>query len=228
MRRASARRVACPHGHWKQGRINHEELGSIPARCIMLAKFGAVVFAYDMVGYNDSGKQFDHRATALWNEPANALWGFGILGLQTWNSVRVIDFLQSLPDVDPKRIGVTGASGGGTQTFILSAIDDRVSVAAPVNMISSTMQGGCICENAPLLRIGTNNMDIGALFAPKPLLMVSATGDWTTKTPQVEFPMIRGVYELFGAADRVANVHVDAPHNYNKASREAMYKFFGK
>jgi dienelactone hydrolase len=219
--------VACPHGHWKEGRINHEELGSIPARCITLAKLGAVVFAYDMVGYNDSGKQFDHRA-AVWNEPANALWQFSILGLQTWNSMRVIDFLQSLPDVDPKRIGVTGASGGGTQTFIVSAVDDRVSVAAPVNMISSTMQGGCICENAPLLRIGTDNMDIGALLAPKPLLMVSATGDWTKLTPQVEFPMIRSVYELYGAADHVANVHVDAPHNYNMASREAMYKFFGK
>jgi dienelactone hydrolase len=220
--------VACPHGHWKQGRINHEELGSIPARCIMLARFGAVVFAYDMVGYNDSGKQFDHRATALWNEPGNALWGFSILGLQTWNSVRVIDFLQSLPDVDPARVGVTGASGGGTQTFILSAIDDRVTVAAPVNMISSTMQGGCICENAPLLRIGTNNMDIGALFAPRPLLMISATGDWTKLTPQVEFPMIRSVYGLYGAADHVASVQIDAPHNYNKSSREAMYRFFGR
>ncbi|HPD29251.1 MAG TPA: acetylxylan esterase [Phycisphaerae bacterium] len=219
--------VACPHGHWDKGRITHEERGSIPARCITLARLGAVVFAYDMVGYNDSGKQFEHRA-AVWNEPSNALWGFSILGLQTWNSIRVIDFLQSLPDVDPQRIGVTGASGGGTQTFILSAIDDRVSVAAPVNMISSTMQGGCICENAPLLRIGTDNMDIGALFAPKPLLMVSATGDWTKLTPQVEFPMIRHIYELYGAADRVVNVHVDAEHNYNKSSREAMYRFFGK
>lgn len=219
--------VACPHGHWARGRIHHDERGSIPARCITLARLGAVVLAYDMVGYNDSGKQFTHKAP-VWTEPANALWSFSVLGLQTWNSMRVIDFLQSLPDVDPKRIGVTGASGGGTQTFIVSAIDDRVRVAAPVNMISSTMQGGCVCENAPLLRIGTNNMEIGAIFAPKPLLMVSATGDWTKLTPQVEFPMIRGVYELFGAADHVANVHVDAEHNYNKASREAMYKFFGK
>jgi len=228
-RNASGKRpaVACPHGHWAKGRITHEERGSIPARCITLAKLGAVVFAYDMVGYNDSGKQLDHRA-AGWSEPANALWGFSMLGMQTWNGTRVIDFLQSLPDVDPRRIGVTGASGGGTQTFILSAIDDRVSVAAPVNMISSTMQGGCVCENAPLLRIGTDNMDIGALLAPKPLLMVSATGDWTKLTPQVEFPMIRGVYELYGAADRVANAHIEAEHNYNKASREAMYRFFGK
>ncbi|NLE58612.1 MAG: acetylxylan esterase, partial [Planctomycetes bacterium] len=119
-RNASGKRpaVACPHGHWAKGRITHEERGSIPARCITLAKLGAVVFAYDMVGYNDSGKQLDHRA-AGWSEPANALWGFSMLGMQTWNGTRVIDFLQSLPDVDPRRIGVTGASGGGTQTFIL-------------------------------------------------------------------------------------------------------------
>ena len=219
--------VACPHGHWKTGRLAHEELGSIPARCITLARLGAVAFSYDMIGYNDSGKQLEHKGPH-WNKPEFELWGIGPLQLQTWNSIRVLDFLQSLPDVDPQRIGVTGASGGGTQTFILSAVDDRVKVACPVNMISSTMQGGCICENAACLRIETDNMEIGALFAPKPLLMVSATGDWTKLTPTVEYPMIRSIYELYGAADKVANVHVDAPHNYNLQSREAMYRFFAK
>lgn len=219
--------IACPHGHWRNGRIHHDAVGSIPARCITLARLGFVVFAYDMLCYNDSGKvlAFKHHAPEL-NTEANALWGIGPLPLQTWNSVRVLDFLQSLPDVDPARIGVTGASGGGTQTFILSAIDDRVTAAVPVNMISSTMQGGCDCENAPCLRIGTQNMEIGGLFAPKPLLMISASGDWTTKTPQVEFPFTRSIYELFGAADHVANVHINAQHNYNLASREAMYPWF--
>ncbi|MBI4578429.1 MAG: acetylxylan esterase, partial [Planctomycetes bacterium] len=219
--------VACPHGHWKNGRLHHDETGSIPARCITLARHGAVVFAYDMVGYNDGAMKFKHSAPEL-DTRQTALWGIGHLQLQTWNSVRVIDFLQSLPDVDPKRIGVTGASGGGTQTFILAAVDDRVTVACPVNMISSTMQGGCICENAPCLRIDTNNMEIGALFAPKPMLMVSATGDWTKLTPTVEYPFIRGIYELYGRADHVANVHIDAPHNYNRQSREVMYQFFGQ
>lgn len=219
--------VACPHGHWANGRLHHEDLGSIPARCITLARNGAVVFAYDMVGYNDSARTFQHREPRL-DTPETALWGIGHLQLQTFNSIRVIDFLQSLPDVDPKRIGVTGASGGGTQTFILGAVDDRVAVDCPVNMISSTMQGGCICENAPLLRIDTNNMEIAALFAPRPRLMVSATGDWTKLTPTVEFPFMRSIYALYGATDKVANVHIDAPHNYNLQSRQAMYAFFGK
>ncbi len=220
--------VACPHGHWQHGRLHHDELGSIPARCIMLARLGAVVFAYDMLAYNDSGRQFEQHKDDRWTTPVNEMWGIGPLQVQTWNSIRVLDFLQSLPDVDGERIGVTGASGGGTQTFILSAIDDRVKVAAPVNMISHTMQGGCMCENAPALRIDTNNMEIGALFAPKPLLMISATGDWTKDTPEVEYPFIRSIYTFYGAADPVKNVHVDAPHNYNKQSREAMYRFFAK
>ncbi len=219
--------VACPHGHWPRGRLNHDDRGSVPARCIALARLGAVVFSWDMIGYNDSGRQFDHR-DGTFLEPALALWGIGPLAMQTVNSVAAMDFLQSLPDVDPGRIGATGGSGGGTQTFILSAVDDRVQVAAPVNMISHLMQGGCICENAPLLRIDTQNMEIGALFAPRPLLLVSASGDWTKDTPQVEFPFIRGVYGLFGAADRVANVHIDAEHNYNRASREAMLRFFAR
>lgn len=226
---ASGRRpaVACPHGHWRDGRLHHDETGSVPARCITLARAGAVVFAYDMIGRNDAGRTFQHGDTHL-DTPEAALWGIGHLQLQTLNSLRVIDFLRSLPDVDPERIGVTGASGGGTQTFVLGAIDDRVAVDCPVNMISSTMQGGCICENAPLLRIGTNNMEIAALFAPRPQLMVSASGDWTKLTPTVEFPFVRSIYELYGAADRVANVHVDAGHNYNRQSREAMYHFLGR
>ncbi|MHC4796565.1 MAG: alpha/beta hydrolase family protein, partial [Planctomycetota bacterium] len=216
--------VACPHGHWKKGRIHHDKRGSIPARCITLARLGAVVFAYDMIGFNDSGRQIEHRI----DTDLLTLWGISSLSLQTWNSIRVLDFLQSLPEVDPQRIGVTGASGGGTQTFILSAIDDRVKVAAPVCMISSTMQGGCICENTPCLRIETNNMEIGALFAPKPLLLISVIGDWTKNTPQVEYPMIRSIYQLYGAAERVANKHFNAGHNYNLDSRQAMYPFFAK
>jgi dienelactone hydrolase len=183
---------------------------------------GCVVFSYDMVGYNDSGRQIDHR----WRSDREELWGISVMGLQTWNSIRVIDFLQGLPDVDADRIGVTGASGGGTQTFMVMGIEPRVKVAAPVNMISCSMQGGCVGENAPLLRIETNSMEIAALMAPRPLLMVSATGDWTKETPKVEYPAIRNVFALYSATDRVTNVHVKAPHNYNRASREAMYAFF--
>jgi len=215
--------VASPHGHWNYGRVEHQPLGSIPARCINLARQGYVVFAYDMVGYNDT-IQTPH----VFGDPPEQLWGFGPLGLQLWNSIRVVDFLQSLPEVDPERIAATGASGGGTQTFLLAAVDERVKWAAPVNMLSGIMQGGSPCENAPNLRVGAFNVEFGAVMAPRPLLMVSATGDWTKNTPQVEFPAIRRIFELYGKPESVANVHIDAPHNYNQASREAMYRFFAR
>ena len=217
--------VACPHGHWAKGRLNDDERGSVPARCITLARLGCVVFSYDMVGYNDSGKQIaDHRFT----DERASLYGISPLGLQLWNSIRVVDFLQSLPDVDAERIACTGASGGGTQTFLLCAVDDRVKVAAPVNMISNHMQGGCVCENAPCLRFDTNNIEFGAMMAPRPLLLVSATGDWTRNTPNIEYPAIREIYKLYGAEGKVACVQFQAEHNYNKASREAVYRFFGR
>ena len=216
--------VACPHGHWEHGRLESIERGSIPGRCITLARMGCVAFSYDMIGYNDSCQFKQHR----WVKDCEKLWGIHPFAFQLWTSMRVIDFLQGLPDVDPGRIACTGASGGGTQTFALMAVDPRVKVAAPVNMISCSMQGGCICENAPIIRLDNSNQEVGALMAPRPLLLISATGDWTRETPRVEFPAIRSIYELYGAADRVANVHIDAEHNYNQASREAMYRFFGK
>ena len=216
--------IVSPHGHWSRGRIEDIERGSIPGRCINFAKQGYVIFAYDMLGYNDSGKQIDHRYGGAHED----LWGLSAMGLQLQNSISSIDFLESLPDVDNDRIGCTGASGGGTQTFILTAVDERIKVSAPVNMISATMQGGCLCENAPNLRLDVSNIEIGALMVPRPLLLVSATGDWTVKTPTVEYPAIRSIYAHFDAEDKVHQVQVDAEHNYNKESREAVYAWFAK
>jgi dienelactone hydrolase len=212
-----------PHGHWAVGRLGNTDEGSIPGRCINLARQGHVAFSYDMVGYNDSD-QVPHTYGGRREE----LWGLSLMGLQLWNSIRTVDFLCSLPDVDPQRIACTGASGGGTQTFMLTAVDDRIKVAAPVNMISAHMQGGCLCENAPNLRVNTYNVEIGALAAPRPLLMVAATGDWTRDTPTVEYPDMRSVYALFRAQDRVRCVQFDAGHNYNRDSREAMYAWMGR
>lgn len=218
--------VLCPHGHWQYGRLENQQLNSGPARAANFAKLGFVAFTWDMVGYNDSiavPHTFASHKEALVTE---SLWGVNLLGLQLWNSIRALDFLQSLPEVDPERIGVTGESGGGTQTFLLSAVDDRIKVSAPVNMISFIMQGGSVCENAPNLRIDTNNVEIGALMAPRPMLMVAATGDWTKNTPTSEYPAIKGVYKLFGAEDKVQTVQFDSPHNYHRESREAVYGWF--
>ncbi len=215
--------VVSPHGHWSNGRLENGETGSVPGRAINLARQGCVVFTYDMVGYVDS-KQINHQ----FGGEREWLWGISLHGLQLWNGIRAVDFLLTLDDVDPDRIACTGASGGGTQTFSLMAVDERVRVAAPVNMISAHFQGGCLCENGPNLRLDANNVEFGAMMAPRPLLMVSASGDWTNETPRVEYPAIRSIYKLFDAPDHVYSVQIDAPHNYNKDSREAVYAWFGK
>ncbi len=217
--------VLCPHGHWAYGRLENQPLHSGPARAISFARQGYVAFAYDMVGYNDSAAithQFaNHNSTGV-----EALWGVNLLGLQLWNSIRVVDFLLSLPEVDAERIACTGESGGGTQTFLLAAVDERIKLAAPVNMVSFIMQGGSLCENAPNLRVDTNNVELAALMAPRPMMMVSATGDWTKNTMTSEFPAVKSVYRLFGAEDKLTAIQIDAAHNYNQASREAVYGWF--
>ncbi len=215
--------VLSPHGHWTYGRLENTVLTSGPGRAINLARQGFVVFSYDMVGYNDS-QQLPHT----FGGRRELLWGLSLAGLQLWNSIRALDFLETLPDVRRDALAATGESGGGTQTFLLAAADPRVKVAVPVNMISLHMQGGCLCENPPGLRLGTTNVEIAATIAPRPMLMISATGDWTAETMEVEYPAVRAVYELFGAADRVQAVRMTAEHNYNKDSREAMYAWMAQ
>jgi dienelactone hydrolase len=230
------------------GAERFEDSGRSPlqARCVQLARMGCVVFHYDMLGYADSTQlsfELAHRyglgnlVTRPAMENAEA-WGLfspqaesrlqSIMGLQTWNSIRALDFVETLPDVDTSRIGVTGASGGGTQTFLLAAVDPRVTVAVPAVMVSTSMQGGCTCENACLLRVGTGNVELAALFAPKPLMCLSAD-DWTKEMPTKGFPDLQQHYKMMGAEKNVFHrplLHFG--HNYNYVSRAAMYSWFNK
>ncbi|MFM7323208.1 MAG: alpha/beta hydrolase family protein, partial [Armatimonadota bacterium] len=230
--------IVNPHGHWTHGRKEREpdvrEAAPAPAApapgkadlvslAANLARQGFLVFAYDMVGYNETDQvRHRHFGTDL----ESWAWGISELGLQTWNSVRAVDYLAERKDVDANRIGATGASGGATQVFLLAAIDDRIQVSVPVNMVSAIMQGGCICENGPGLRVGTDNVEIAALFAPRPQLLVSCTGDWTRNLPREEGPTIRKVYELFAASSKLQWVQFNYQHNYNLPSREAVSAFF--
>ena len=216
--------VVSPHGHWRYGRFENQPLNSIPLRGINLAKQGYVAFTYDMVGYSDT-MQIPH---ATMGGERERLWGVELLGVHLWDSIRAVDFVLSLNDVDPTRVATTGASGGGTQAFLLAAVDERVRFSAPVNMVSAIMQGGSPCENAPNLRIDTFNVELASLMAPRPMLLVSATGDWTKNVPREEFPAIQNIYELYDAKSEVEVVQFDSPHNYHKDSREAVYGFFGK
>jgi len=216
--------IVSPHGHWNSGRLENTDIASVPARAINLARQGYVVFSYDMVGYDDT-IQTPHD---FGDTPVEELWAFGPFGLQLWNSIRAVDFLEKLPGVNPQMIGATGASGGATQTFTLQAVDDRVRYSAPANMVSLIMQGGGLCENAPGLRLDTNNVDIAAMMAPRPMIMSASTGDWTRNMKTEEYPAVRAVYELYDKAAEVEMFFQDAPHNYNKPNREATYAFFGK
>lgn len=236
--------VLSPHGHWANGRFYdagekaaREQIKQgaektiegarypLQARCAQLARLGCVVFHYDMVGYADS-KQLPHRSG--FSDPQGELWLQNYMGLQTWNSIRAFDFLAGLPDVDPARIGVTGASGGGTQTFILCGVDDRPAAAFPAVMVSMNMQGGCVCENASYLRVGTGNIELAGLFAPKPLGMAAAQ-DWTHDIEKNGLPQLKELYRLYGAEDNVmAKAYLQFGHNYNQVSRELMYNFFNQ
>jgi dienelactone hydrolase len=214
----------------------------LQARCMQLARMGCVVFHYDMIGYADSQQisfEVAHRFAKQRPEMNNPRsWGLfspqaearlqSIMGLQTYNSIRALDWLSEQPDVDPSRVGVTGASGGGTQTFILSAIDPRVTVSFPAVMVSTAMQGGCTCENCSYLRVETGNIEFAALFAPKPLGMTSAD-DWTREIMTKGFPELQAHYAMMGAPDNVmvANL-LHFPHNYNYVSRAAMYGSMNK
>lgn len=224
-----------PHGHWGNGRMADEKSGSIAARCINFARQGMIAFTYDMVGYNDTGfpnsqtnRSFSDGHRRFATKQADLLWNISLMGLQTWNSIRALDFLESLPDADRKHLACTGESGGGTQTFMLGAIDGRLAAQAPIVMVSHSMQGGCLCENAPGLRVQFSNMEISAAAAPRPQLLVAASGDWTRDTLTVEGPSIARVYSLLKAPDHFHYVRYDFEHNYNQTSRQAVYGWFGK
>lgn len=227
-----------------EGRERFEGSGRFPklARCAQLARMGCVTFIYDMLGYADSLQIHKDVAHEL-AQPRPQLdtperWGLfstqaelrlqNSMGLQTYNSIRSLDFLCSLPDVDPKRIGVTGSSGGGAQTFFLCAVDPRPTVSFPQGMVATTMQGTCLCENACYLRIGTGNVEFAALFAPKPMGLTAA-GDWTREMMTKGYPELQDLYELYVARENVfCKSLVQFPHNYNYVTRAVMYNWFNE
>lgn len=215
---------------------------TLQAGAAQLARMGCIALIYDMEGYADSVQlpyavaQFYALKRPEMDTAEN--WGFystqadlrlqSVMGLQTYNSIRALDFLCSLPDVDTTRIGVTGASSGGTQTLVLCAIDPRPTVAVPIVMVSTAMQGGCTCENCNLLRIGTGNVEFAALFAPKPQAAIGAN-DWTKETETKGGPELLQLYKVLGAPDNLlVKSYLQFPHNFNCVTREAMYAWMNR
>ncbi len=213
----------------------------LQARCVHLARMGCVVFLYDMLGYADNTMlSFDliHRFGKQRPEMSSPeRWGLfsaqselrllNALGLQTWNSIRALDWLETLDDVDPQRIAVTGASGGGTQTFMLGAVDPRPVAFFPAVMVSTSMQGGCTCENATYLRIGTGNIEFAAMLAPR-TVGLSGANDWTREIETKGLPELQKHFAMLGVPDRLSCKYFPFEHNYNQTSRAMMYGVFQK
>ena len=213
--------IVSPHGHWS----NPDDYGryreDVQRRAASLAMMGAYVFTYDMVGYGELGDYgWVHRHPET-------------LKLQLWNSIRAVDFLMTLQNIDKKKIGVTGASGGGTQSFLLAALDHRIAVSVPTVMVSAHFFGGCVGESGmPIHKSNhhqTNNVEIASCFAPKPQLIISDGDDWTKNNPDVEYPFMQYIYGLYGKEENIKNVHLpEEKHDYGINKRLAMYPFMAK
>lgn len=233
--------VMHPYGHWPDGRFiwmgdekidaalaNGSELFRSAARSPLqacnatFARMGCIVFQYDMLGYCDS-TQFLHGEG--FNDARAVQRLQNHMGLQTWNSIRALDFVTALPDVDPDRIAVGGASSGGTQTLLLGVMDDRPKAMFIAGMIGMNMQGGCPCENAPLLRLETNNVELCATLAPRHVFCSGATGDWTHDADRRGIPELKHIYQLYDAVDRIDGNVLDWPHNFNAHTRADFYAF---
>ncbi len=210
-------------GHWHTQRLTRLEEADYPQQIANFARMGFVCLVTDMIGMVDS-RQISHA----YGGGEKELWLSNGLGVQLWNNIRALDLLCSMPEVDGDRIGVTGASGGGSQSLFLALADDRIKAAAPINMISLMMQGGCDCENAPGLRRDTDNGEMCAVLAPRPLFLAGSTGDWTKDQETREVPAVLEGYRQYGAEDRVGHYFQVADHQYNRKTRKRVYSFFAR
>jgi Acetyl xylan esterase (AXE1). len=207
--------MLCPNGHFASGRYRPDH----QLRCAMLAKMGVIALSYDLVGYGESRLQLeesDHRRSLT-------------ATVQMINNFRMLDFIYGLPMVDTSRIGITGASGGGSQSILVTALDNRIKLSVPVVMVSSYFSGGCPCETGAghhRCGGGTNNTEIAAMAAPRPQLLISDGNDWTADFPTIDLPYLKRVYGLYDRRDLVQNIHLpDEGHDYGPTKRQALYAF---
>ncbi|MDP4276761.1 MAG: acetylxylan esterase [Bacteroidota bacterium] len=210
--------VINPTGHFADEHYRPD----MQIRCAIMAKMGAIAVSYSLFAWGESQLQFKYE----WHRQSIAHT------IQTLNAIRWIDYLTSLKMADSTNVAITGGSSGGSQTMLITAIDDRIKYSAPVVMTSSWFAGGCPCESGLPIHLsggGTNNAEIAAMCAPRPLLIVSDGKDWTSEVPVLEFPFIRRTFGFYGKSSLVENVHLPLEgHDYGPSKRQAVYAFLAK
>ena len=208
--------IICPNGHFANGRYGEVQ----QQRLATLARMGAVCVDYDLWGWGESADEVGSEAHQT--PEAHVM--------QALNGIRILDWMIQRKDVDKTRIGVNGGSGGGTQSVLLSVLDDRYTACCPVVSVSSWFDGGCPCESGMPIQLsggGTCNAELAAMFAPKPMMLVSDGGDWTSTTPELEYPYLQRIYGFYGATDNIKNIHLPKErHDFGPNKRNAVYKFF--
>ena len=223
------------HGHDEAGRFQEAAV----ARCVQFARLGMVAFNCDLLGYNDSAqfsprnaggslvrpKNYDNHAV-LFSAPTNQLWGLSLAGVQLWSSIRAVDFLQALPDVDRAKVGATGESAGATQALLLAALDQWVQVVALAGAGAPATSGACACEDAPGLRVDFSSPDFAAALAPRPLLLLEGTQAGAKAILEREGAAVAGIYRLLGAEGKFRSASVEGGEHYEQAAREAAYAWF--
>lgn len=208
--------IICPNGHFSNGRYGTVQ----QQRLATLARMGAVCVDYDLWGWGESAEEVGSEAHQT--PEAHVM--------QALNGIRILDWMIRRKDVDTSRVGVNGGSGGGTQSVLLSVLDDRYTACCPVVSVSSWFDGGCPCESGMPIQLaggGTCNAELAAMFAPRPMMLVSDGNDWTSTTPELEYPYIQRIYGFYGKTDNVKNIHLPKEgHDFGPNKRNAVYKFF--
>jgi cephalosporin-C deacetylase-like acetyl esterase len=161
--------------------------------------------------------------------------GYNPGGVELWNAIRGLDLLCERPEVDASKLGVTGISGGGAQSWFIAAADPRIKAVAPVCGTSTVnshihqriIDGHCDCM-MPTNTYRRDCHDIGALIAPRPLMIASANRDGLNSIEAVQevYNRTKTVYDLYGLSDNIVLVETPGGHSYHKTSRTKIFSFF--
>ncbi len=214
--------------------------------CLGLVKNGFVVLTYDPMGqgerqiYYDAalgdskvgGPTSEHDMVGI----QSLLAGESIARYMIWDGMRSIDVLESLSYVDPKRIGISGCSGGGTLTAYLAALDDRLQVAAPSCYITDwedqllgTGPQDAEQQFPDQFKSGLNHADLVEAFAPKPYLICSTSEDFfPIAGSRKTFEESQRIYSLLGAAEKISTAYDSGPHGTTRKQREAIYAWMNR